>query len=127
MLSPAVAPTASLSMADDMRGVITSLLPLIEEFTTPGSLFFTDDFHGYASLEQRGEHVVVTKEKGRPVGRGHLNGIEGFWSFAKHWLYAYRGIRKERLPLFLKECGRQFNNRDRDLVPLLAALRKRYR
>ena len=31
MLSPAVAPTASLSMADDMRGVITSLLPLIEE------------------------------------------------------------------------------------------------
>jgi transposase len=104
-----------------------TLLPLIEEFTTPGSLYFTDDFHGYASLEQRGEHVVVTKEKGKPLGRDHVNGIEGFWSFAKHRLYVYRGIRREQLPLFLKECEWRFNNRDRDLVPLLATLLERYR
>jgi len=33
----------------------------------------------------------VLKEKGVPKGRNHINGIEGFWSFAKHWLYQYRG------------------------------------
>jgi transposase len=54
-----------------------TLIPLVELHTTPGSLYFTDDFHGYASLEQRGEHVVVTKEKGRPVGRDHVNLYSG--------------------------------------------------
>lgn len=103
-----------------------TLQPLIEAHTTPGSLYFTDDFHGYASLEQRDEHVVVTKEKGRPVGRDHVNGIEGFWSFSKHWLYAYRGIRREQFPLFLKECEWRFNNRERDLVQLLESLLGRY-
>ena len=89
--------------------------------------FFTDDFHGYASPEQRGEHVVETKEKGRPVGRDYVNGIEGFWSYAKHWLYAYRGIRREYFHLFLKECEWLFNNRSQDRVPLLEKLMKRYR
>lgn len=103
-----------------------TLLPLVEAHTTPGSLYFTDDYHGYASLEQRGEHIVVTKEKGRPVGRDHVNGIEGFWSYAKHWLYTYRGIRREYFHLFLKECEWRYNNRDRDLVPLLESLLKRY-
>jgi transposase len=32
------------------------------------------------------------KSKGRPKGRDHTNGIEGFWSYAKNWLYPYRGV-----------------------------------
>jgi len=60
-----------------------TLLQLIEESTTPGIRYFTDDFHGYASLEQLGEHIVVARES-RPVSRGHVNGIEGFWGYAKH-------------------------------------------
>ncbi|MEQ1540371.1 MAG: hypothetical protein ABL928_15715 [Sphingorhabdus sp.] len=36
-----------------------------------------------------GEHVMIRNEKGRPVGRDYINGIEGFWSYAKNWLYAY--------------------------------------
>jgi len=42
----------------------------------------------------RGEQVIVSKDKGRPRGRGHINGIEGFRSYAKHWLYTYRGVPK---------------------------------
>jgi len=65
---------------------------LIQHYTKPGSLYYTDDWHAYASLSLRGDHVVVSKEKGKPKGRNHINSIEGFWSYAKHWLYQYRGI-----------------------------------
>jgi len=37
-------------------------------------------------------YLSVSKEKGKPKGRNHINSIEGFWSYAKHWLYQYRGI-----------------------------------
>jgi len=33
--------------------------------------------------------VVVLKEKGIPNDRNHINGIEGFLVFLKHWLYQY--------------------------------------
>ncbi len=64
-----------------------SLLPLITQHIKPGSLYYTDDWIAYASLSISGNHVVVPKEKGIARGRDHLNGVEGFWSYAKHWLY----------------------------------------
>ena len=84
------------------------LLPLIQEHTTPGSLYYTDDWQAYASLAIRGEHVVVTKEKGIPKGRDHINGIEGFWSYAKHWLYQYRGVPKKFFHFYLA-CTRHIH------------------
>jgi len=66
--------------------------------------------------------VVVLKEKGVPKGRNHINGIEGFWSFAKHWLYHYRGIPKTYFPLYLKEVEWRFNHRNENLVILLRRL-----
>lgn len=98
------------------------VLPLIAEHTTPGSLYFTDGWEAYTSLAVRGSHVVVEKEKGRPLGRDHLNGIEGFWSYAKTWLYHYRGIRTDVFHLYLKEVEWRFNHRNEDLVPLLERL-----
>jgi transposase len=66
--------------------------------------------------------VVVLKEKGIPKGRDHLNGMEGFWSFAKHWLYHYRGISIMYFPLYLKEVEWRFNYRNKNLVILFARL-----
>lgn len=43
-------------------------------------------------MKLRGDHVVIRKEKGRPVGHDHINGIEGFGSYAKNWLYPYRSV-----------------------------------
>jgi transposase len=63
------------------------LVPLMIDHTKAGSLYYTDDWHVYTFLRIRGNHVVITKEKGKPKGRDHLNGIEGFWSYAKNWLY----------------------------------------
>ena len=95
---------------------------LIVASTLPGSLYYTDDWQAYASLAVRGKHVVVRKEKGRPKGREHINGIEGFWSYAKHWLYMYRGVPQKFFHLYLGEISFRFNHRDEDLRPLITRL-----
>ena len=101
------------------------LIPLIVSYTRPGSLYYTDDWHAYASLSVRGNHVVITKEKGRPKGRSHINSIEGFWSYAKHWLYQYRGVPKDNFPLYLKEIEWRFNNRGNNIIPILRSMLKK--
>lgn len=95
---------------------------LVVEHTLPGSLYYTDNWQAYAGLAVRGEHVVVRKEKGRPKGRDHINGIEGFWSYAKHWLYMYRGVPRKFFHLYLGELSFRFNHRDEDLFPLILKL-----
>jgi len=98
------------------------LLPIMTEYTKSGSLYYTDDWHAYTFLKVRGDHVVINKDKGRPKGRDHINGIEGFWSFAKHWLYHYRGVPKNYFQFYLKEMEWRFNNRNQNLVQLLRNL-----
>ena len=39
--------------------------------------------HDRASIMQVIQ-VESREEKGRPLGRDHINGIEGFWSYAKN-------------------------------------------
>lgn len=98
------------------------LTSLIVSHTLPGSLYYTDDWQAYASLSVRGEHVIVNKDKGRPRGRDHINGIEGFWSYAKHWLYMYRGVPQKFFHLYLGEISFRFNHRNEDLRPLITGL-----
>lgn len=50
----------------------------------------------------------------------HINGIEGFWSYAKTWIYHYRGVPKQYFHLYLKEIEFRFNHRDEDLFQILA-------
>jgi transposase len=101
-----------------------TLIPLVFQHTRSGSLYYSDDWHAYTWLSIKGNHVVVKKERGAPKakGRDHLNGIEGFWSFSKNWLYQYRGIPKHHFHLYLKETEFRFNNRGKDLFPLIAQL-----
>jgi transposase len=101
---------------------IQALGPLMATYTKPGSLYYTDDWHAYTFLDIRGNHVVISKDSGRPKGRDPINGIEGFWSYAKHWLYHYRGVPKQYFHLYLKEVEWRFNHRDENLVPLLRKL-----
>lgn len=79
---------------------------------------------GYASLRLRDDHVVIPKEKGRLVGRDHINGIEGFWSYAKNWLYPYHGVPRKFFHLHLAETCDRFNHRAEDIKPLLINLLK---
>ncbi len=55
-------------------------------------------------------------------GRDHINGIEGFWSYAKHWLYPYRGVPRKFFHLYLGEVCYRFNHRQENLKPLIFSL-----
>ena len=101
-----------------------SVLSEIEAHTREGALYYTDEWQAYATLRLRGEHVMIRKEKGRPVGRDHINGIEGFWSYAKNWLYPYRGVPQQYFHLYLGEVCYRYNHRSDDLKPLLFRLLK---
>lgn len=109
-------PIAAHSRAEVMRE--------IQAHTREGSLYYTDEWQAYATLRLRGTHVVIRKEKGKPVGRDHINGIEGFWSYAKNWLYPYRGVPQQYFHFYLGEVCYRFNHRDEDLKPLLVKLLK---
>lgn len=107
---------------------IQTLLPLINKHTKMGSVYYTDDYEGYASLVAKGHHLVIQKQRGVPQTTGFtINGIEGFWSYAKTWLYHYRGVPKKYFALYLKEIEWRFNNRDRHLLPILLKLIQSYR
>jgi transposase-like protein len=50
-----------------------SVMQVIEAHSREGSLYYTDDWNAYATLKLRGDHVVIRKAKGRPVGRDHIH------------------------------------------------------
>ena len=45
-----------------------SIMHEIKAHTREGALYYTDEWQAYATLKLRGEHVMIRKEKGRPVG-----------------------------------------------------------
>ena len=70
----------------------------------------------------RGENESV--ERGNPGNR--INGIEGFWGYAKNGLVKYQGMPEEDFYLHLKECESRFNMRGRDMYRfMLRELRER--
>lgn len=99
-----------------------SVMHQIQAHTREGALYYTDEWQAYATLKLRGDHVLIRKEKGKPVGRDHINGIEGFWSYAKNWLYPYRGAPQTYFHLYLAEVCYRFNHRDEDLKLLFLRL-----
>jgi len=76
----------------------------------------------YVSLAVRDEHITVRKQDGQPKGRNYINGIEGFWSNAKHWLYPYCGVPHKLFHLYLWEVCYCFNHQHEILKPLVFGL-----
>ncbi len=89
------------------------------------AIYYSDDHTAYATLNLIGKHHQVIAHSREEYVRGedtHINGIEGFWSYAKTWLYHYRGVPKQYFHLYLKVVEFRFNNRERDLFLLTADL-----
>ena len=100
-----------------------TLADLIKRHTRRGSLYYTDDYTAYAALETRGGHKIVSHGADEYVrDDAHINGIEGFWSYAKTWMYHYRGVPRQYFHVYLKEIEFRFNHRNEDLFPLLLKL-----
>jgi transposase len=91
-----------------------TLMSHIQARTRKGSVYYTDAFRGYQSLRRYGKHHLVSHSKQFVDRRtkNHINGIEGFWSYAKHILYNYRGVSKYHFPMYLKEIEYRYNHRN---------------
>jgi transposase len=66
------------------------LMRHIQAKTRKGSVYYTDAFRGYQALNRYGKHHMINHSKrfvSRKPVKNHSNGIEGFWSDAKHILY----------------------------------------
>jgi len=100
------------------------LLTHIENHTRKGSVYYTDAFRGYQSLQRFGKHLVVnhSKEFVNKRTKNHINGIEGFWSYAKHILYNYRGVSRYYFPMYLKEIEYRYNHRKENVFKLFLQL-----
>lgn len=97
-----------------------TLLGLTVKTVRRGSIVYTDRFKSYDSLMFCGyRHLKVDHSKRFARGRVYINGLEGFWSFAKERLLKYHGISPDRFPLYLKELEFRYNHRKEDIFPLL--------
>jgi transposase len=88
-----------------------------------GALVYTDKWGGYDSLMFHGYgHLKINHSKHFVREKVHINGMEGFWSFAKQRLMKFHGVDSHKFPLYLKEQEFRYNNRDKDLFMLVAKL-----
>ena len=97
-----------------------TLMEAIKNKTKKGSVFYTDGFRSYNDLKQYGKHNVIRHDKDEfAKEKNHINGIEGFWSFAKERFHKYHGINKVNYLFYLKEMEFRFNNRNNNIYKLL--------
>jgi|SRR3989338_3382734 len=97
-----------------------TLMGAIKEKTNKGSVFYTDDWKSYNSLEQYGKHNIIKHSQDEfAKEKNHINGIEGFWSFAKERFHKYHGINKNNYPMYLKEMEFRYNNRNNNIFKVL--------
>jgi len=97
-----------------------TLLNLTVQTVRRGSIVYTDKFKSYDSLMFCGyRHLKIDHHKKFSSGKVYINGVEGFWSYAKERLIKHHGVSKERFPLYLKEMEFRYNNRDKSVFNLL--------
>ena len=102
-----------------------TLQAIIRGKVDPNSVIHTDGWQGYDGLVDLGlaKHFRVNHGKGEFVkGSRHVNGIESFWSYAKHRLAQFHGVRRDKFELHLKETEFRFNHQHLDLYKTLLKL-----
>jgi len=98
-----------------------AILNLTIKTVRRGSIVYTDRFKSYNSLMFCGyRHLRVDHSKRFTSGKVYINGLEGFWSYAKERLIKHHGVSKEKFPLYLKEMEFRYNNRNKNIFNLLA-------
>jgi transposase len=97
------------------------LLSLTVKKVRRGSVVYTDKFKSYDSLMFCGyRHLKVDHGKYFSSGKVYINGLEGFWSWAKERLIKHHGVSKQQFPLYLKELEFRYNNRNSDIFDSIA-------
>ena len=85
------------------------------------SIVYRDKYKSYDSLMFCGNrHLKVDHQKRFSSGKVYINGLEGFWSWAKERLIKHHGVSKAYFPLYLKELEFRYNNRNNDIFDPVA-------
>jgi len=108
------------AVLEQIEGI--DVLRAIKDKAEKGSVFYSDRFKSYKSLFIFGRHFSLDHTKKFTNGRVHINGLEGFWSFAKERMLKYHGISKKHFALYLKELEFRFNHRNQDLLKIFTSL-----
>ena len=104
----------SVSIVTDVKA--ESLMNETVKKVRRGSIVYTDKWRGYDSLMFCGyRHLNIDHKYKFKQGKVYINGIEGFWSFAKERLMKHHGISKEKFLYYIKETEWRYNNREKDL------------
>ncbi len=96
-----------------------TLMAKIQAATVKGSIFYTDEFVSYKDLSRYGKHVPIDHQETVAEGSAHINGIEGFWSYAKRLHRLCHGVDRDNFPLYLAEYEYRYNHRDEQLLSIL--------
>jgi len=91
------------------------------------SIIHSDGWRGYNGLVDVGykKHYRVDHGSDEFVrGTSHINGIEGFWGYAKTRLAKFKGMQQSTFYLHLKESEFRFNYRKHDIYKLLMNILK---
>ena len=96
-----------------------TLMAKIEAATVKGSAFYTDEFISYNGLSRCGKHVPIDHRAEFADGAAHINGIEGFWSFAKRLHRLCHGVDRDNFPVYLAEYEFRYNHRGDHLLTIL--------
>ena len=97
-----------------------SILSMTVKTVRRGSIVYTDKFRSYDALMFCGyRHLRIDHKKRFTIGKVYINGLEGFWSYAKERLIKFHGVSKEKFPLYLKEMEFRYNNRHKNIFTLL--------
>jgi transposase len=100
-----------------------TLLHLTVKKVRRGSIVYTDRYRSYDSLMFCGyRHLKVDHSTRFSQGRVYINGLEGFWSYAKERLMKHHGVSPKHFPLYIKELEFRYNHRKEDLFPLMVNL-----
>lgn len=97
-----------------------TLLELTIKKVKRGSLIYTDKYKSYDGLVSYGfKHERIDHSKRFANGKVYINGIEGFWSYAKQRLLKFHGVSKNNFKYYLKEMEFRYNNRTKDLFDII--------
>lgn len=104
-----------------------TLLQIVKGKVSIDSVIHTDGFRSYDSIVHLGyqkHYRILHSDDKFAEGSNHINGIEGFWGYAKVRLVKFRGLSKNTFYLHLKECEFRFNYRNENLYSLLLKITK---
>ena len=111
----------SVSIVQDVSA--ESLMTETVKRVRRGSIVYTDKWRGYDSLMFCGyKHLNIDHRYKFKQGKVYINGIEGFWAFAKERLIKHHGISREKFLFYIKEMEWRYNNRGKDLFEVLVDL-----